>query len=81
MQYAQKEVLFVESCEFWEEKGRKIIMDAAFQQKIYKKCFWFLHVFVVCLNYNSNFHLFHSSNAHISPQAFFNYKEYFSKNY
>lgn len=31
MQYAQEEVLFIESFEFWEQKGRKIIKDAAFQ--------------------------------------------------
>lgn len=31
MPYGQEEVLFVENCAFWEEKGKKITMDAAFQ--------------------------------------------------
>lgn len=31
MHYAQEEVLFIESFEFWEQEERKIIMDPAFQ--------------------------------------------------
>lgn len=30
MPYAQEEVLFIENCEFWEEKGKKITTDAEF---------------------------------------------------
>lgn len=52
MPYGQEEVLFVENCAFWEEKGKKITMDAAFQHSKNVSDFFQFPIFVVCPNHS-----------------------------